>query len=124
MDTILSIRETPRHPKFAALYEELELEHEEVSSVRRANQYLKKNCPNWIVAEFFYGYGSNYSGVHISNLDMLFVSLQKQACDAKVIALVDKEEKKFIGKLEQLYPLHHYLTYPVRPEQMRDLLTD
>jgi len=119
---ILSIIETPRHPKFASVYEQLEFQEEKVSSIRKANSFLKKNCPDFIVAEFFYGYGSNYSGVHISNLDMLFVTLQKHACQAKVIALVDKSEEKFIPKLQALYPLHHYLTYPIRPEQISSII--
>jgi len=122
MRTILSIIETPRHPKFSALYEEMQFQEDKVSSIRKANTYLKRNCPDIIIAEFFYGYGSNYSGVHISNLDMLFVTLQKYTCEAKVIALVDKEEQKFIPKLEALYPLYQNLTYPIGAEQMVQIL--
>jgi len=122
MDQILSIVETPRHPKFSALYEEMGFQEDKVSSIRKANTYLKKNCPDIIVAEFFYGYGSNYSGVHISNLDMLFVTLQKYTCTAKVVALVDKSEQQFIPKLVDLFPLYQHMTYPVDMQQMGKLL--
>jgi len=100
----------------------MQFQEDKVSSIRKANTYLKRNCPDIIIAEFFYGYGSNYSGVHISNLDMLFVTLQKYTCEAKVIALVDKEEQKFIPKLEALYPLYQNLTYPIGAEQMVQIL--
>ena len=53
--------------------------------IRNALKRLKREAPDFIVAEFFYGYGNNYAGVHISNLDVLLYSLQKYAPRAKVI---------------------------------------
>ncbi len=123
MKTILSIKESPRHPKLSSVYQQLEIHEDSVTSIRKANTYLKKNCPDLIVAEFFYGYGSNYSGVHISNLDMLFVTLQKYQCDARVIAFVDKDEKTYIHKLIELFPLHDYFVYPITVDDMKQYLS-
>ena len=124
MKTVLSIRETPRHPDFSDIFKAQGIVADAVNSIRKANQYLKKNCPDLIVSEFFYAYGSNYSGVHISNLDMLFVSLQKTQCAAKIVALVDPSETEYIKKLAQLYPLYHYFVYPLTNNEMAEFLQD
>jgi len=122
MKKVLSIKESPRHPKTADLFSKLGLVESEVNSIRKANTYLKSNCPDIIFTEFFYGYGNNYSGVHISNLDMLFVTLQKYQCPAKVITFVDKSEYQYIDKLVNLFPLEHYFVYPVQLPEIENYL--
>jgi len=119
---VLSIKESPRFPKTADLFSKLGVIDSEVNSIRKANTFIKSNCPDIIMTEFFYGYGNNYSGVHISNLDMLFVTLQKYQCAAKVITFVDKSERQYIDKLIQLFPLEHFFVYPVKMEQIEDYL--
>jgi hypothetical protein len=122
MKKILSIKETPRFPKTTELLTSLGLVEDEVNSIRKANAYIKTKCPDIILSEFFYGYGNNYSGVHISNLDMLFVTLQKYQCSAKVVTFVDKSEQQYINKLIDLFPLAHYFVYPVQLSQIEDYL--
>ena len=124
MKKILSVKETPRFPKLNSIFEQMEMSNDEVNSIRKANTYIKSNCPDLIVSEFFYAYGNNYSGVHISNLDMLFVSLQKYQCPAKVITFIDKSEEKYIDKLINLFPLERYFVYPVSAQQMQNYLSD
>ena len=84
---------------------------------------LKKQQPDFIVAEFFYGYGNNYAGVNISNLDVLLYSLQKYSADTKVIVLVDKDEYKYVDKLNNIINLHDILKYPVSNEKLQESLT-
>ena len=122
MTKILSIKESLRFPKMTQLFAKLGVIDDEVNSIRKANTYIKSNCPDVILTEFFYGYGSNYSGVHISNLDMLFVTLQKYQCSAKVITFVDKSERQYIDKLINLFPLEHFFVYPVQLDQIEDYL--
>jgi hypothetical protein len=122
MTKILSIKESLRFPKMTQLFAKLGVIDDEVNSIRKANTYIKSNCPDVILTEFFYGYGSNYSGVHISNLDMLFVTLQKYQCSAKVITFVDKSERQYIDKLIKLFPLEHFFVYPVQLDQIEDYL--
>lgn len=91
-------------------------------STRKAISALKADKPDFVVAEFIYGYGNNYAGVNICNLDVFLYSLQKYAPQAKVIIFVDKEEKKFTARLTELFPLHGILQYPIREPEFRALL--
>ena len=104
--TILSIIESPTHPKLSKLFEQLGAREIMVNSSRNAIKALKTHKPDFIVAEFFYGYGNNYAGVNVSNLDVLLSSLPKYSPDTKTIVFVMKEEVQFIEKLNNLYPIH------------------
>ena len=75
---LLSVIESPTHPNFSALYQSLGIQENKVNSSRKAISHIKDSPPDIIVAEFFYGYGSNYAGVNISNLDVLLFSLQRR----------------------------------------------
>jgi hypothetical protein len=122
MASLLSIVESPAHPGFSALYQQLGIAEQRVNSVRKALKLLKMEAPDYIVAEFFYGYGNNYAGVHISNLDVLLASLPKYAPAARVIVLVAKGERQHVDRLNAIYPLHGVLTQPVGRDDIRALL--
>jgi len=104
--TILSIVESPTHPKLSALYQQMGAREIKVNSSRNAIKALKTHKPDFIVAEFFYGYGNNYAGVNVSNLDVLLSSLPKYSPDTKTIVFTLKEEAQYIKKLHDLYPIH------------------
>ena len=91
--------------------------------MRKAIAALKKQQPDFIVAEFFYGYGNNYAGVNISNLDVLLYSLQKYSAQTKVIVLVDKNEFQYVDKLNNIIKLHDIFKFPINKKQLRDSLT-
>ncbi len=116
--TLFSIIESPTHPDFSALYRQLGYAEEKLTSTRKAIAALKTIKPDVVVAEFFYGYGNNYAGVNISNLDVFLLSLQKYAPEARVIVLVDKGEHQHVDKLNNIVPLHAVLQHPVSTEQM------
>ena len=59
MPSLLSIIESSMHPNFASLYQKLGFQENKVNSIRKAISQLKKQQPDFIVCEFFYGYGSN-----------------------------------------------------------------
>lgn len=119
---IFSIIESPIHPNFSALYQELNFQNVQFNSMRKALTQLKKQKPDFIVAEFFYGYGNNYAGVNISNLDVMLYSLQKYAPEAKVIVMVEKSERKYVDKLAELFPLHAVIQYPVSAKIISEYL--
>ena len=121
--SLFSIIESPTHPDFGAVYDRLGLEHVRLTSTRKAIAHLKEQTPDFVIAEFFYGYGNNYAGVNISNLDVLLFSLQKYAPNAKVIVLVDKGERQYVDKLNEVFPLHAVLTQPVSGQQMETVLS-
>jgi hypothetical protein len=119
---LFSIIESPLHPDFSRLYQSLNIQELRLNSMRKALAELKKQKPDFVVAEFFYGYGNNYAGVNISNLDVLLSSLQKYAPAARVIVMVDKAERQFVDKLNELFPLYAVLQYPVSSKRLGELL--
>ena len=121
--TLLSVIESPTHPNFGQLYSELGFEHLRADSMRKAISQVRKRAPDFIVAEFFYGYGNNYAGVNLSNLDVLLASLPKYAPEALVILFAVKDEMQYVDKLKELFPVHAVLQQPVQAEQMSGLLS-
>jgi hypothetical protein len=121
--TLFSVIESPAHPNFTALYQRLKVNEVKFNSMRKVIAQLKKQQPDFIVAEFSYGYSSNYAGVNISNLDVLLASLRKYAPQARVIVMVDKAEQQYVGKLAELFPLYAVLQFPVREQEIESLLT-
>jgi hypothetical protein len=122
--TLFSIVESPAHPDFSTLYKKLGIRDIRLNSIRKANAELKKHIPDLVVAEFIYGYGSNYSGVHISNLDVFLVSLLKYKATARVIVMVDKSERQYVDKLNEIYPIDTVLQQPVQFAQMQEVLAE
>ena len=106
MKKILSIIESPTHPRLSALYEQLGFQEFQVNTMRNAIKLLKKEKPDFIVAEFFYGYGNNYAGVNVSNLDTLLSSLPRYSPNTRTIVFVQKNEMAHVEKLHRIYPLH------------------
>ncbi|GMR16218.1 MAG: hypothetical protein BMS9Abin31_0533 [Gammaproteobacteria bacterium] len=119
---VFSIIESPLHPDFTRLYQKLNLENVQFNSMRKAISHLKKQQPDFVVVDFLFGYGNNYAGVNVSNLDVFLYSLQKYAPEAKVMVMVEKEERKHIAKLENLFTLHAVLQYPISEKEMSDNL--
>lgn len=119
---LFSIIESPLHPNFVNLYHSLDIENVQFNSMRKAISHLKKQQPDFVVADFLFGYGNNYAGVNVSNLDVFLHSLQKYAPEAKVIVMVEKHEVKHVSKLVDLFTLHAVLQYPVLPEAMTEML--
>lgn len=119
---VFSIIESPLHPYFVNLYHNLNIENVQFNSMRKAISHLKKQQPDFVVADFLYGYGNNYAGVNVSNLDVFLHSLQKYAPEVKVIVMVEKEERKHIEKLTDLFTLHAVLQYPISEKEMREQL--
>ena len=91
--------------------------------MRKALSLLKKQQPNFIICEFFYGYGNNYAGVNVCNLDVMMHTLEKYSPDTRVIILVDKSEREYVDKLIDLFPVHAVLVYPIKPQQMETALS-
>ena len=123
VSTLFSVIESPAHPNFTALYKRLNVNEVKFNSMRKVIAQLKKQQPDFIVAEFSYGYSNNYAGVNISNLDVLLASLGKYAPRARVIVMVDRSEQQYVDKLADLFPLYAVLQFPVQEQAIAALLT-
>jgi hypothetical protein len=121
--TLLSIIESASHPNLTSSYRQLGIAETKLTSMRKALASLKSQQFDYIVAEFFYGYGNNYAGVNISNLDVMLYSLQKYSPDTRVIVLVDKAERQYVDKLNEIFPIHAVLQYPVSEADIKQLIS-
>ena len=121
--TVYTIVETPIHPDFSALYQRLGWTELRFASMRKAIAALRRTPPDTVISEFLYGYGNNYAGVNISNLDVFLYSLQKYAPRARVVVLVDKNERQYVDKLNEIFPLQAVLVHPVTEAQLEPVLS-
>ncbi len=119
---LYSIIESPSHPNLSGVYRRLGIEELRLPSQRKAVQALKTRPPEWVVAEFFYGFGNNYAGANLSNLDVFLGSLQRYAPRARVLILVAKDQHAYVDLLAQRFPIHGVLVQPVREEEVEALL--
>ena len=122
--TVYSIIESPFHPDLEDVYSSFGLQEIKFNSMRKAIGHLKKQLPDLIVADFVYGYGSNYAGANVCNLDVFLRSLEPFGKAYKMIVFVDKEEQEFVDKLHQLFPISTALLNPVKPEHMQTVLKE
>lgn len=122
--TVYSLIESPFHPDLNKVYREYGMDEIKFNSMRKAIAHLKKQLPDLIVADFVYGYGSNYAGANVSNLDVFLRSLEPYSHDCKLIVFVDKEEQAFVEKLHKLFPIDVALLNPVKPLHMQTVLKE
>lgn len=115
---VFSIVETPTHPKLSHIYLKHGLQEIKFNTTRTAMVNLRKQTPDILVAEFIYAYSNNYSGIHISNLDVLLISLKKYAPNTKVIIITTKHEQQFLNKLPTIMPIYKVLIQPVTADQI------
>src|SRR6056300_1128179 len=123
MTTLYSIIESPAHPDLSKFFKRYGFKQLQFNSQRKAISALKKEKPDFVVAEFFYGYGNNYAGVNVSNLDVFLYSLQKAAPQARTIVMVDKSERQYVDRLTAILPVHAVLQQPVGEQDIEPLLT-
>jgi hypothetical protein len=119
---LYSIIESPAHPNFSGLYSQLGYTEVRLSTQRKAINELKNQPADVIVAEFFYGFGNNYAGVNVSNLDVMLSCLPKYSPHSKIIVLAQKDQYPHLDKLAQLFKLHAVVPLPATPAQMETIL--
>ena len=122
MKTLYALVESPFAFHFPDLYQELGIMSERFDSARNLHRALQKRAPDFFVGEFVYGWGNDYAGATVSNLDVTLRTLQAFAPQAKVIVVMQPSEEAHIGKLLELFSIHAMLKFPVDKEQMRATL--
>ena len=118
MQTLFSLIQSPFPPDFSGLYRELGIVVERFNSARNLHRALQKKAPDFFVGEFVYGWGNDYAGATVSNLDVTLRTLQAAAPRAKIIVIMQPSEAPHIGKLLDLFPVDAVLKYPVTAEEM------
>lgn len=119
---LFSIVESPLHPKLSGLFSRLGYEEVELTSTRKAVSALKKQRPDVVVADFVYGFSNNYSGVHISNLDVFLMSMQKFAPGTPVVILSAQAEIEHAEKMRNICPIEAILPFNVAQAEVEKVL--
>lgn len=122
MKTLYSLVQSPLPSRFPDLYQELGIVAQRFDSARNLHRAIQKQPPDFFVGEFIYGWGNDYAGATVSNLDVTLRTLQAAAPRAKIIVVMQASEEAHIGKLLELFPVHAVLKLPVTQEQMRAIL--
>lgn len=122
MKTLFSLIQSSFPSDFPGLFQELGIVAERFDSARNLHRVLQKRAPDFFVGEFVYGWGNDYAGATVSNLDVTLRTLQCAAPKAKVIVVMQPAEAPHIGKLRELFSIHAVLKYPVTKEEMRAVL--
>jgi hypothetical protein len=124
MSLLYSIVESPAHPDLAPECRTLGIRLLKLPSQRKAINALKRQPPDWVVAQFFYGYGNNYAGINVSNLDVFLHSQRKYAPQAKVIVLAAPGDLPHIDKLTALFDIHAVLPLPLDRARLTEILSE
>lgn len=122
MRILYSLVTSPLPSHFSGLCQELGIAAQRFDSARNLHRALQKQPPDFFLGEFIYGWGNDYAGATVSNLDVTLRTLQAAAPQAKIIVVMQPSEEAHIGKLLDLLPVHAVLKYPVTEEQMRATL--
>ena len=115
---LYDIIESPAHPDLSGLATRLGLERLGFTAQRKAMSSLKRRPPDIVVADFFFGWGNNYAGANISNLDVLLRSLQRFAPRARVVVLADPTEAPHVDRLAELFELHAVVKLPASEDDL------
>lgn len=118
MTLLYSYIESPTHPKLAEIYPKLGIEELRLSSLRKLMQQLKRQAPDIVLVEFFYGYSNNYAGANISNLDVLLRNMQQKYTQTKLLIISSKKEAQYVEKLLPIFPIAGLVTHPVTPNNL------
>ena len=122
MQTLFSLIQSPFPRDFPDLYRELGIVAERFDSARNLHRALQKKAPDYFMGEFVYGWGNDYAGATVSNLDVTLRTLQAAAPQAKIIVVMQSGEAPHIGKLLDLFAVDAVLKFPVTADEMRAVL--
>lgn len=122
MSLLYTLINSPLDCRFTDLYRELGIEENRFDSARNLHRALKQRRPDYFIGEFIYGWGNNYAGANISNLDVTLRALQPVAPQARLIIVMPPSEAAHIGKLLELFKVDAVLTYPIGEQAMRAAL--
>jgi hypothetical protein len=118
MKILYSLVQSPLPSNFSGLCQELGIEAQRFDSARNLHRAIQKQPPDFFVGEFVYGWGNDYAGNTLSNLDVTLRTLQAAAPGAKIIVVTQPSEEAHIGKLLEFFTVHAVLKLPITQEQM------
>ena len=115
---LLAVVEYGGYPDFSSLYGQLGYDVIQLNNMRKVIQYLKKQQPNVIVAEFNFQSGFRD---RTSSLESLLAVTQRWP-DIRVVILYDKEYRQQYEKLAERFVIDKAIAFPVSEEDIRKAL--
>lgn len=89
--------------------------------MRKALGWLKKACPEVVVAEF--NFDPTFRD-RLSNVESLLATLQRQKCQAKVILLVEPERRPQLNEVLKRYQVQGIVELPLADGALEAALSD
>lgn len=114
---LLSIVELGGYPDFTPLYQRMGYSVARETSMRKVLQFLKKNMPAVIVAEF--NFQSDFRD-RTSSLESMMAVVQRFA-DTRVVVFYDREYAHQLARLEERFPLVT-LAFPIAEADLERVL--
>lgn len=107
---LLSIIEIGGYGNPNGLYQTLGYEVQAFTAMRKALAWLKKNCPEVVVAEF--NFDPTFRD-RLSNVESLLATLQRQKCSAKVILLLEPQRRPQLDEVLKRYEVDAIVELPM-----------
>ena len=114
---LLSVVELGGYPDFTPLYQRMGYTVARETSMRKVLQFLKKNTPAVIVAEF--NFQSDFRD-RTSSLESMMAVVQRFA-DTRVVVFYDREYAHQLARLEERFPLVT-LAFPIAEADLERVL--
>jgi len=116
---LLAIVEMGGYPDFVPLYRRKGYRVEKAHSMRKAQNWLKKNQPDVVVAEFHFDPDLRD---RMSTLESLLATLQRYAPDARVIVFIETAHRPRLEKVKARYPVFAAIDFPVVERHLAEAL--
>lgn len=116
---LLSIIEIGGYGNPLGLYRALGFEVQAFTAMRKALGWLKKNCPEVVVAEF--NFDPTFRD-RLSNVESLLATLQRQKCPAKVILLLEPERRPQLDEVLKRYEVDAIVELPLATTALESAL--
>jgi hypothetical protein len=116
--TLLAVVEFLAHNRLKAVYESAGFRVHSEFAVRKAISWLRKNKPDWVVADFYFQ--PDFRD-RVSNLESLLATLQSMP-GVKTLVLYDPAHQAALDKVRQRFRIDHALSIPIQDGAVVEVL--
>ncbi len=117
---LLSIVEMGGYPDFTSLYQSVGYRVERQFSMRKAQAWLKRNRPQWVVTEFHF---DPELRDRTSHLESLLATLQRYSPASRVLVFLDAPDRERFEQLCARFSVDASLEYPIDPQRLLQMIS-
>lgn len=119
MKQLLSIIEMGGYADYAPACRQAGYRVERQHSMRKAQAWLKRNHPDWVISEFHF---DPELRDRTSHLESLLATLQRYSPESRVLVLLEKVDRERFARLEERFSVDATLEFPFETEALVDTL--